>query len=408
MVCGNPNPRFVSIIDLIPNGLGVLNRFTRFKLWIVLVTILSFSNLQACEFGSERGIAESLLSGNFHSTQENIDTLFDQESLIPSKSFYRAMVKWHGDLIDLNKNPRTLPKTVLVDEVAKLQSKYNQENTADNLLAWGLGGGLAARALLANKQISAGYKLGVVAIDNLSNYMDRQDSNSEGRSAASFFLGIYKLYTNFIPDHYRWAISNLEELDSLENAIHHIEFAVRHSNVLSHEAGRTLLLELPWKLPGHCKYLQLAETLTKKYPNNADISLASQGLNIRCGHDQQADKENRRLTPLIQSGTAFGYGGFNYEELTSQAFNRIKANQGDSNVLLTTSNNTEWHKQFSLGNAYDIQNKRQSALDIYTSLVSNKNVPSSIRKSAAIRIRIPYKAPQTVYSKESLTMKGCD
>ena len=85
MVCGNPKHRIVSIIDLIPKGLGVLNHFARFKLWIVLVTIFSFSNLQACEFGSERGIVESLLSGNFNSAQEDIDTLLDQESLIPSQ-----------------------------------------------------------------------------------------------------------------------------------------------------------------------------------------------------------------------------------------------------------------------------------------------------------------------------------
>lgn len=216
MVCGRPNCRFVIILDLIPKGLGEVSHFIGFKRWIVLIAILFSSNLQACEFKTEREIVEGLLSGDFNSAHKSINTLFDQDSLIPSKSLYRAIVKWHSDLILLGKNTRTLSKGILVDEVAKLKSRYKQENTANLLLAWGLGGGLAARALLANKQIVAGYKMGSIAVDSLSTYMDRKDTHKEGRAAASFILGLYKLYTNFIPDQYRWAMSNLEELDSVE------------------------------------------------------------------------------------------------------------------------------------------------------------------------------------------------
>ena len=143
------------------------------------------------------------------------------------------------------------------------------------------------------------------------------------------------------------------------------------------------------------------------YPDSIDISLAYQGLNIRCGVSESALAENKRIHQAYTNGTVNGYGDYNFSQLIELSSYRINANLGDADQLSDGNDELKWHRMFAWANSLDNTGDRISAVAIYQSLSTETMAPWSIRKSAKIRLLIPYQPPETIVPSGSLKFPEC-
>ena len=374
---------------------------------LLLTLQLSPANLRACETATERLIVNSLLNANPGVAQLHLDPDLSAYQLIPSPTFYAALIEWYKNLIEVRLSNRTLDKSRLVGEVNILESRFNSAPSPALQLAWGLAGALTARALFANDQALSGYRVGIESIENLETYLKEPASDKPGRAAASLMIGLYYLYTNLIPEEFQWLSSKVTPHGSLEEAIRLIEFSVRNSTILGPEAARVLLSEVPWRLPNHCNYQGLAKQLLDHYPHNTDLSLVYQGLYIRCGRSDLALTENQRLSNDAENNALSGYGNYDYVQLIEMSSYRIHANLGNTEMLKDGNNELKWHRIFAQANSLDTLGNRDQSIKLYQSLSTDTEAPSSIRKSSKIRISIPYHSPDTIIQHDSLNFPEC-
>ena len=361
----------------------------------------------ACEPLTERKIVDSLLNADPGAAQAFLDQDLSHYQLIPSPTFYAALIDWYKKLIDNRLTNQKLDKTALFHELDILKSQFEENPSPRSQLSWGLAGALTARALFANNQALSGYRAGIESVENLQTYLKDPQSDKPGRAAASLITGLYYLYTNYIPEEFQWLDSRVTPHGSIEEAIRLIEFSTRHSTILGPEAARILLFEVPWRLPDHCKYQSLAKQLLSNYPNNTDISLVYQGLHLRCGHSETALTENKRIFEAGKNGDFYGYGNYDYAQLIELSSYRIHANLGNTTMLNEGDRELKWHRKFARANSLDTVGNRDSAIKIYQSLTTDTMAPSSIRKSAEIRVSIPYHPPETITQDSSLKFPEC-
>jgi len=374
---------------------------------LLLIMQIYSTTVHSCDVSIERKIVDSLLNADPDSARLLLDQELATYQLIPSPTFYAVLIDWYENLIKVRLSSKTLDKSALTDQLKYLELKYNENTTAELQLSLGLAGALTARALFANNQALSGYRLGVESITHLEAYLEDPDSNHQGRAAASLMTGLFYLYTNYIPKEFKWLRSKVTQRESLEEAIRLIEFSIEHSPILGPEAARALIAEVPWRLPNHCGYLGLANQLRTRYPNNSDLSLAYQGLHIRCGRSDLALIENQHLLKADNKGSISGYGDYNYKQLIEKSSYRIHANLGNSDKLETGSEELRWYRLFAYANSLDVNGDRKQAIQTYQSLQTNQDTPPSIKNSASIRISVPYQVPETFDQYSSLNLPEC-
>lgn len=355
----------------------------------------------------ERTILDNLFNLDFIQANTDLKTAPLDSALIPSKSFYQALINWYSQVNASRNKPTEINPNRLLKEVAVLESQYRQNPTLNTRFAWNLASAVSARALLANKQVRTAYKIGLEAVENLETDLQDPQISEQQYAAGRMMIGLYYLYSNFIPKQFAWLKSSILSKGSFDDAVVELTYATQHSQIFSTEAARTLLIELPWRTPGHCRYLNIEQTLSQQYPNNADISLIYQGLAIRCGYPERARVENRRLTEHLETGLAKSYETIDIALLNKLARYRINANLGLPSRDKNTNASLIQHRRYALANAYDIMGERALAIDIYQSLVDSTEISRSIRISSKARLKTPFQAKETISDVNSLTLPQC-
>ncbi len=360
-----------------------------------------------CSDYPERQIIDGLLNLEFKKAYNAANLLDSESTLIPSQSFYRELIRWYEGVANLRDTSTHLQRSALTNELSLLKQIYENNPTIKNRFALNLATALVARAFLANKQVSAAYKIGLKAIENLETDIQDPALNTEQRAAGKMMIGLYYLYSNFIPDQFSWLKSSVLPKGSFEKAVYYLTESLTQSAIFSPEAGRTLVVELPWRTPEHCLYINLSTSLSATNPGNTDISLVFQGLAIRCGYLQLAETENLRLSKILETNSPAGYEKLDYRLLNLLAKYRLNANRGIQNHPSANDKYTESFRLFANANAYDVTNERKKAIQLYRSLSMPSQPNRGIRVSASTRIKTPFEARETIYNQSSPTLLHC-
>jgi len=363
-----------------------------------------------CDLPVERQLIDAVFNLDFDSARIILLDL-DNDSLIPSALFYEALVNWIESANRRDTDLREIALADLLSSVSELNSRYSLRRNPESLLAWGLAAAQTSRILLFHQRIFSGYKMANQSIQNLQEYVRNELATDNGRSAAQMAIGLYFIYASTIPDEMEW-IGKLVNLDgNLDMGRELIEQALQQSPQLSPEAGRLLLLEVPWSMPGACNYLNFSRELVQRYPGTPDFSIALQGLLLRCGSADRALEENLRYLSNNNRSAIAGLSEENYSELFEMGQLRGFADTGNSESLQRYSlenENLEPFRQISLANALDISGSRDEAVKIYESLSKNTSARLSMRKVAKMRLNIPYSVSRTIVPNRDLALAGCE
>lgn len=362
-----------------------------------------------CPAPAERQILDSLFNMAFDRAEALTETLDEQSGVIPSRGFYTALIEWarfqHKGI-----GPGNPGISRLKEEVRALENRHERLGTPDSELAWSLAAAHASRILLNEERFIGAYNLGYPAVKRLMRLVQQEFSNAEAKFAAQLAIGIYNVYINNLPEGLKWASFLLMKPGDAEQGRWLIEQALANSKTLSPEAGRVLLLEFPWSLPGHCDYLELASHMTEQYPNNPDFSLARQGLLLRCGYPDEAALENRKFLVGAGSDEISGFNPIDYDLQFKLGNARVMAETGDyENLENEVSNLKELDYYYTLAkaHAYDIVGQRESAISHYHVIMDNDDAPDALKKSAEMRLTFPYTETKSVLPGRKVFIQHC-
>jgi len=363
-----------------------------------------------CNLPPERRFIDAVFNHDFDAARIAAKATEYEHSLIPSASFYEALVDWVSSLYDDDISHQKGRLSELRKSVKELKNLHSSEQSASSLLAWGLAGAHTARILLFEQHVISGYHLGNQSIENLQQYSDTKSSTTEGRQASRMAIGLHQIYSNAVPDALKWAEFLIRPVGDIDQGRELIELTLQDSTRLSPEAARILLLEVPWSTPGICDYLELAGEMAEHYPLNPDFSIAFQGILLRCGNPHRALKENMRIS-TVNYNPVFGIDRIDYPELLKLGRLRAYAETGNIDSIqqeIPVGDRFGFYQQYALSNALDISGSRNRALALYKSLSEDKSAPNSLKKSSQIRMKFPYVATDKVVPRRSLKLLGCE
>ena len=380
---------------------------------LILLQLLTCTNFaQATDFVSckvppERQIIDSLLDLDLPAVTVVLKQHKPETWLIDSPEFYTALAQW----IDALSRGRDITKSRQKLQISLTNSK--QPHTSTDIdganLSWSLASAFTARALLYEKRFLAAIKLGDISATHLDKIFQSSKADQSSRAAVAFFLGLYHIYNSSVPKLLSKKRARISASGDVQEGLRLIEYTIRHSDILGPEAARTLLLETPWITPEYCGYIDLAANLTSRYPGNPDISIAYQGLLLRCGHPLLAYHENQRIVSFFQHQTPQGYYQVNYSGLFTLGRYRANADLKQINqlVLIDKDKKRNYYRLYALANALDISHERSKSLAIYHKLAQDNGTPNSIRINSRLRLNSPYIPPETVSLHSNVMITDC-
>ncbi len=393
----------------------------KYRVWqCVIFIIFSLACIQSgntnhyapdCKPPPERQFIDAIFNQDFEDAREILKDIESDQSLIPSRPFYEALINWIAALSNNDSSQRKSKLSTLQKRVNDLSALHSTKQTPGSLLAWGLAEAHTARILLFEKRMITGYFTGNRAIKNLQQYVGDESSTDNGRNAAMLAIGLHQIYSNAIPDELKWATPFINQVGDMDHGRELIIHALQNSQHLSPEAARILLLEVPWATPGICDYLDLSRVLAKHYRNNPDFSLAHQGVSLRCGRPRDTLKENKRFMRIRSGQLITGLTEANYSELFQMGRLRAYADTGNVDAIRhesLVSVTLKPFQQLALANALDNSGSRDNAIAQYQSLSEDKSASISLRKVSKMRIRFPYSAVKRIVPGRSLSLALCE
>ena len=382
---------------------------------IIIVLFLFSRNIAACQYSLEQEIINSILDLDIDAAISASAVLDTESSLIKSRLFYQNLVGWAQATLNKDHKQKKRALENLRAELSVLKKRFSSSQSVEDSLSWNLAAAHTARLLLEDEQIITGYKLGSKAVKNLQDMLTQENINSEQRSAASLVVGLSYIYSNSIPDQFSWAKPVIKVKSDLDSGRKLVELAIESSSVFTNEAARALLLEIPWSTPAFCNYLHIAETLSQRFQRNIDISMALQGILIRCGHPLEALKENTRIQLEFPQSQYSGFSQIDYNTALELGRIRAKANarvldHNDIQGILDLQDDSpiKWHALYALANFHDLTHQRNKAKIQYQAIIDTKStVTKALRANSVARIKYPYDAPHISTPKPSLALMSC-
>ena len=353
-----------------------------------------------------------MFDNDFSLAHKKLSDLGTAENLIPSKDYYQSLLNWAQAQYRKDRSER---KSAIIDmrqAVKNLSQLYNELQTTESSLAWNLAASNTARLLLDNDQGWTAFKLGNPAIERLKILLANSALDDQQRIAAQLAIGLYSVYVNSVPEKFQWLAGMVDKSGSLDQGRVLLEQAMLNSEVLSVEATRSLLFEVPWSTPQQCSYLSVSAQLINRFKNNADFSLAHQGLLIRCGFAEDAIAEIQRYRSNHLLSDISGYANLDYAEQFILSELRAYAELGKYRAILNLSIQDGFKESgqysYALANAYDVAGKSVLAKSIYQDLVMNPDIPLHIQKLSQNRIRLPYKPRPKKLPGKKLSIKNIE
>ena len=387
-----------------------LSRWSLVGLLAVGFSQSSLASTGDCEIVPERRIIDALLNLDTERASSLLGDVVPEVNLLPSANFYGHFIDWVAAAKTGQQNGKRTAVNRLLSETEKLREIYLKKNDPDAFLAWNLSAAHASRLLLENEQFVAGYNLGQPAVVNLKKYLKGDNVSESGRHAAHLVIGLFYFYTNSVPEKYEWAESLIRPTGDIDRGRMLIESVLSDSPRFAPLAARALLVEVPWSTPGICDYRDLARTMTARYPDNPEFSIALQGAALRCGYPEEAVQEQLRFRERVAGQTVTGFGNEDYDALLDQGWMRAMAatgNLAELNNFATDDPSMEWFRLYVQANGLDANGQRQLALEHYQVLAENDVVPEGLRKNAEMRIEIPFTVPETIPPQRTLNLSEC-
>ena len=376
----------------------------------MLALVFNFSaSASVCELPTERQFVEAIFDHNFDHANTIINELDFDKALIPSIPFYQGLSNWiqgniHSDKKQIKRSLHAL--SLAVDD---LKIQHQVKDTTASFLGWNLAAANTARIFLVSNQMISAYNMGNPAIENLAQYLKGPTTQS-GRAAATLALGLHHIYSNAVPDKYKWASFLVKPSGNFELGRKLIEQSIQESLQLAPEAARALLTEIPWSRGEVCDYQQFSKALAEKHAVNPDFSIAYQGILLRCGWPKYALTENQRFLSEYNGKTIVGLAATDYTALFQLARIRGFVELQDIQSIKQenpVNNNVQWLKQFALANVYDTTGDRTQSADYYNSIIDAPAAPIALRKSASMHLEQPYSMIQRRSANRIIRIANC-
>ena len=385
--------------------------------WALLVTASGIAYGETCEQPSEKAIVDKILATDYQGAFALADQLHLASSIIPSKDFYYALANWYqgyqlGDKKRKKSAIGALRQAIKqLDEELKpvISSQNNLPAIINAHLALGLAKGHGARILLEGEYIYRGYKMATAALKHLNLFFSKASPDIPGYYDAEFLRGLYEIYTHDLKERYNWLTGSIDYKGNRKLGIALIERMINKPSIFSIEAIKALLAEVSWQLPQVCKYRDVVDLIGSQFKSNRDYMVLRQGLLLKCGSAERALAVNTEYKNHPQHPELI-------QRLLTKAELRIKAHLGRAEEIqqITVFPDQQADQLLAMANALDIQGNRNTAIDLYKKINSDKTIIKTYRAVARARLQYPFKSaakrnvsqflvsPCTYYSTTSL------
>lgn len=358
---------------------------------LVVGLFAGVADVTACEVNPEQAVISALMNVDTDRAITQSRSLDVKHALIPSSEFYVALSTWYRAYQDGNAAEKSTAIDALRRALSVLELSARTSPTLDNVLAAGLAGGHIARILFDNEQYLPAYRIAQRTRKRIREFLAEAEPGHTGWADAQLLEGLFELYSYDLRRRASWLPGTFSYQGSRDRGISLVEQAISGGAVFRDDAIRALLGEVPWRTPDFCRYVDLINQTGERLPDNRDVAILRQGLMLKCGYPTRALKANEAYLARHQQDSGW--------EFLARARWRILASLGDVDAIESISPVTSdlGHYRLALANAYDIDNRRPAALQIYQTLKTSNEVNAAVRAVAAVRIKYPFRAPDKVH-----------
>jgi tetratricopeptide (TPR) repeat protein len=380
---------------------GVHRTVTTVVITLLLTSLLVPRLGSTCESTKSRQVADLLVANQVAAAEALLDHFAEQQPDDPMLAIYRGAVLW-AKAKNASKAQKPEAQQKAVDALQQVIDGESQTLQADpeqpqRQLSLGIAEALVARIYMQQKKWFKAYRYGRRARDGLRELVAQHPE----REDAYLVLGLYEYHAGTIPPIWKWAAAMLDFAGDAQLGIQYLERAIQNAPIVAPEAARVLLTEIKPPQSQACDYLPLAQYMREHYGTNLRFSVALQDLYIMCGQPQKTLTEVRyakkrflqqhpRMQIPLDIRTLVAY-----RELGDVQQIDAMATQLKSRPLIWTLNKAK---------TADIIGDRDTATDLYETLIDDDHAPRWIQKQAQQYRKQPYQRFKTQHPQREIVL----
>lgn len=380
---------------------GVHRTITNAVITLLLTSLLVPRIGLTCESTKSRQVADLLVANRVAAAEALLDHFAEQQPNDPMLAIYRGAVLW-AKAKNASKMQKPEAQQKAVDALQYVIDGESQKLQADpeqpqRQLSLGIAEALVARIYMKQKKWFKAYRYGRRARDGLRELIAQHPE----REDAYLVLGLYEYHAGTVPSIWKWAAAMLDFSGDAQLGIQYLERAIQNAPIVAPEAARVLLTEIKPPQPRACDYLPLAQYMREHYGTNLRFSFALQDLYIMCGQPQKtltevqyAKKRLLQQHPQMQIPLDIR-ALIAYRELGDMQHIEAMATQLHSRPLIWTLNKAK---------TADIIGDRDTATDLYDTLIDDDHAPRWIQKQAQQYRKHPYQRFKTQHPQREIEL----